>query len=147
MNRKCKTMPKTVGRDPVEVIDDFEWLRDRAAEQGWLSLHDEVVALLKRAQRDRRGPPAKHPRQVSLDRAFMSLAHRRFEELRATKSREEALHEASEYGAALDRRPKGRGKPGLTEAAIRDWLEHPGRHRKLSPFVLMAPTTGDNPPD
>lgn len=129
-----KPKSKKIGRDPVDVIWEFQWLQEQATEQGWGALHKEVLAMLKRAKRPSSGAKPTHPIDRDFDIWVMARTRARFRGL--TGSREERLHEASEYGAALDKRPKGKGKPGLTYAAVREWLEHPGRHPKVPPFVF-----------
>lgn len=127
--------PKLAGRDPVDVIFDFERLAAQAAEQGWLSLHREVYALLKRAKREGPGTPPKRRRDRDLDSTGVILAQWRLRQLQAEgMSREEALHEAAQDMAARDLdASKQEKRKSLTATSIRDRLEHPGRYRMRSP--------------
>jgi hypothetical protein len=135
---KRKRKADKPGRDPVDVIYDFERLEAQAAEQRWSSLHREVCALLKSAKREGPGTPPKRRRDRDLDSTVMVFAQWRRMQLKAEgMSREEALHEAAQDAAARDlEASKQEKRKPLTAASIRDRLEHPGRYRMRTPSPI-----------
>lgn len=134
--------PKPTGRDPGDVLYDFAMLEERAGEEGWLSLHREVVALLKKAKREgQTGPVPPHYINRMRDEVVMAKARKRYakimEKTRGQRAaRDHALDDASEYAAATDRRLGGKR---LTPGAIRHRLTHPGEYPPPpSPYAIFA---------